>query len=247
VIRHLVLLGSVALALVAVPADTAPANSLPPKSCLLAGDRAETVRLRAADGIRLNGFLLGPGRTGVVLAHGLRDDSCEWLPFARVLKARGYRVLAFDFRSHGDSQSVPALKGLDRDVAAAARELSRRGAAKVFLAGSSMGATAVLVGASVIGPAVAGTISLSAPATFVDLDAVTSVRRLRTPVLLLATRDEFQGQLAADARGLYRAAAVNDKRLVIRKGTSHGVTMLEGRPGAPVRALVLDWLRAHSR
>ena len=65
----------------------------------------EDVQLRSAeDGVVLRGWYLR-SRTGaaVVLVHGLGQDRTALLPEARLLAARGYGVLLFDLRAHGES------------------------------------------------------------------------------------------------------------------------------------------------
>ncbi|HEV2918592.1 MAG TPA: alpha/beta fold hydrolase, partial [Actinomycetota bacterium] len=76
----------------------------------------------------------------------------------------GLPALAFDFGGFGDSRPGSGPGGrIDGDVAAATAQLRRRGADRVVLIGSSMGATAVLSAAARIRPPVAGVVSLSGP------------------------------------------------------------------------------------
>jgi len=77
----------------AVAAATSAASPQRANSCI-----ATNVRFRTADGIRLEGAALGRGKTGVVFAHQLAGDRCQWLPFARELVSKGYRALVFDMR-----------------------------------------------------------------------------------------------------------------------------------------------------
>jgi len=94
----------------------------------------------------LVGVVLGRGHTGLVLVHGRGDDPCTWLPWAQRFAQRGYQALAFDFEGFGGSRrgSGPDAR-IDTDVAAAVEQLGRRGADRIVLIGSSMGATATLV------------------------------------------------------------------------------------------------------
>src|ERR687898_3069911 len=108
---------ALAAVLAALVAATASAAGPPPvDDCVPAKERASAVRFRAPDGTRLVGVLLGRGRTGIALGHESNANLCTWLPFARVLAANGYRVLAFDHRGHGESELYPkAFYRLDRD------------------------------------------------------------------------------------------------------------------------------------
>ena len=99
-----------------------------------------------------------------MLAHGYRSSLCEWLPQARRLARGGYRVLVFDHRNHGSSSYTRRrFWRVDLDIVGAARTIHGRGARSVVLAGSSMGAMAVLVGGTAVQQSINGIVSLSAP------------------------------------------------------------------------------------
>jgi Alpha/beta hydrolase family len=147
-----------------VPATSASTLATPttgaplPKPCLLyARSPARPFWFRTSAGALLVGVMLGRGRTGLVLAHGYGLDLCEWFPQGQAFAGLGYRVLAFDFEGYGESQlgSGPDAR-IDTDVVAAAEELRRRGADRIVLLGSSMGAMAALSAATRVRPPVAG-------------------------------------------------------------------------------------------
>jgi pimeloyl-ACP methyl ester carboxylesterase len=201
-----------------------PTTATLDKPCLRDVRSAKPFWFRTSAGATLVGVVLGRGRTGLVLAHGRGGDLCEWLPRAQGFAEQGYQALAFDFAGFGGSR--PGLRPdarIDTDVLAAAEQLRRRGADKIVLIGSSMGATAVLVAATRIRPPVAGVVSLSAPAAFGTVNAWTAMPRLRVPVLFVSANDD-QPFLGA-ARSMHRRARVTDKRLLIaRRG--HGSIIL---------------------
>ena len=217
----------------------APSSSTPPptaavpvsKPCLRGGS-VEPFRFTTSAGASLVGVALGSGRTGLVLGHQAGSDLCEWLPHARSFARKGYRVLAIDFEGSGDSQagSGPDAR-LDTDVVAAAAQLRQRGASKIVLIGSSMGGTAVLSAATRVSPPVAGVVSLSGPAEYQGVDAKAALSRLRVPVLLAASADDYP--FAGDARAMYRVAPVQDKHLLIIPGGAHGTSMIEFGDDAP--------------
>ena len=214
------------------PATRSAAYGIP---CLRDSERAVAFRFRVGQGFDTVGVVLGSGDRGLVFGHQRGWNLCEWLPTARAYARLGYRALVLDF--HDQDR-------LDDDVAAAVAELRRRGTARVALVGSSMGATAVLVAAARIRPAVAGVVSLSAAADFGDMDASTAVARLRVPVLFMAARRD--GSFAIAARGLYRAAAARDKRLLVLGSAAHGSAMLSfGGEAAGARAAVRRFVSAH--
>jgi pimeloyl-ACP methyl ester carboxylesterase len=210
------------------PATTVAATSKP---CLSAAEQERTLRFRTGSGAALVGVALGNGRSGLVLGHQLGGDLCEWLPQARAFAKRGYQALAFDFAGFGDSQHGSADDRVDTDVVAAAEQLRRRGADRIMLVGSSMGGTAVLSAATRIRPPVAGVVSLSGPSSFGGVDARAAMRRLRVPVLLVVGADDRPFQ--AQARTLYAATRVRDKRLLVVPGRVHGTGMLELGDEAP--------------
>lgn len=209
-------------------------------------DRATVVRFKASDGTRLAGVMLGKGPVGIVLAHQLRANFCDWLPFARVLKADGYRVLAFDFRNSGSSAARAGLAGdrRDRDVAAAAAVLRRAGSPRTILMGASVGATASLVAAAAVTPPVAGVVSLSGPADF-GVDAGRAVSGLTMPLLFVAAQDD--DPFDDEARSLFEAAGSSDKKLELVSGAEHGTGLLLGSGGSPVRELLRRFVREYGR
>jgi alpha-beta hydrolase superfamily lysophospholipase len=210
-------------------------------ACVPKALRSHAVAFRASDRVRLVGLELGKGRRGVVLAHELNASLCNWLPFARVLAARGFHVLLFDARDAGKSAyvSFPQSDQLDRDVVGAARELRRRGAAKLLLMGASAGGTAALTAAPKLGAAVAGVAALSSPADYVDMDAAAAVRRISAPSFFAV--GEADAQFVGSVKELYEASAATTKQLELVEGsTAHGTELLSGTgDGAAMRAKLL--------
>jgi pimeloyl-ACP methyl ester carboxylesterase len=211
--------------------------------CVRKSDHARVVRFRAADRVRLIGVMLGKGAVGIAVGHEVNADLCNWMPFARVLARRGFRVLAFDFRNAGSSATVNNAHAgwFDVDLAAAATALRSAGAKTVLLGGASLGAASALAAAGRGEGRPAGVFSLSAPATWTDrLDAESAVRRLAVPVLFVAAETDVD--FAADARALYAATGESDKKLVIVPGGQHGTAMLRGAAGAPAREALLAFV-----
>jgi pimeloyl-ACP methyl ester carboxylesterase len=236
----------VLLVLAAVLALPAAAKTPPLReTCLTKAEKGRVLRYRATDGVRLVALELGRGARGVVLVHGYGSDFCEWIGTARRLSRAGYRVLSVDLRNHGSS--APARQEsryrIDRDVASSAALLRRRGARTIVLMGSSFGASAVIAGGAIAVPPVDGVISLSSPATLPVLDLEGSARRLRSPIVFVAS--ELDADFAADARKLYDASGSADKRLtVVRDSAVHGSGLLGYRS---LRQGLNAFIRAHSR
>jgi pimeloyl-ACP methyl ester carboxylesterase len=227
-------------------APAPPTTAAIAKPCLRGVSSAEVVRFTTGAGAALVGVVLGSGRTGLVLAHQVGSDLCEWLPQAQAFAERGYRVLAFDFEGFGDSRSGSGADArIDTDVVAAASQLRQRGAKTIVLIGSSMGGTAVLSAATRVRPPVAGVVSLSGPASFQGVDAGAAMPRLQVPVLFVAAADDHP--FVDDAKTMHRTAPVADKRLLVIPGGGHGTSLLEFGEDAPmVLATVRKFIAEHT-
>jgi pimeloyl-ACP methyl ester carboxylesterase len=168
-------------------ASPSPGPSLAPvgAECRAAATQGLTLRLVNAVGGSIAAVDLGSGPIGVVLAHQSDASLCQWLPYAQVLAAKGYRVLAFDFAGYGSS-SVPQQKTYVEDLRTAVAYLRDRGTSRVVIMGASMGATMSVVAAAAITPPVDGVIALSPPVTFDGVNAEKAAPSLKTPALYVA-------------------------------------------------------------
>lgn len=217
------------------------------ESCVTRAERRGVVRFRAADGVRLIGVLLGSGPNVVVLAHqgggGAPGDLCAWIPYARTLRAAGYRVLVFDHRAFGSS-SAPRLSSrymrVDFDVIGAVRLVRARGATRIVLGGASLGGAAVVGAGAALRTPVQGVFTIGGTHTYGNLNALAAAGRLKVPALFVAA--EGDSRFAAEARDMHDAAPSTDKRLAIFPGSAHGAPQLR-QPA--VRELVDGWIRAH--
>ena len=200
--------------------------------CATRAERRSVLRFFASDDTPLAGVVVGKGARGVVLAHQIDGNLCDWLPYARQLAAAGHRVLAFNSRR-------PGVR-VDLDVAAAVEALRRTGSEHVVAAGSSLGASGVLIGSASLAEQPAAVVSLSAPASFGPLRALPAVARLHAPVFFAAAADDQP--FADDARALYRASGSAERALEIRPGAAHGEDLLQD---AAFRARVTAFIDAH--
>jgi pimeloyl-ACP methyl ester carboxylesterase len=246
-VKRGIALSALALAVAAAAAGaTDPPRSLEAKCVQTSGVEAQPFWLRTFDGARLYAIEAGTGATTVVLMHESPADLCGWLPYAATLTQAGVRVLAFDFRNFGDSSRPPGrlATAFGRDVRAAVARARADGAEHVFLVGASFGGVAALTfGASV---PVTGVISMSGETRLGAMNALTAVRRLRVPLLIVGSRQD-RYLTVAEARTLLRRARSKDKRLVMYPGGFHGWSIVETAPyAARARALVLAWIRARS-
>ncbi len=130
--------------------------------------RAFTVH--GAPGVALAGEELGdPGAPAVLLAHGLTATRRYVVHGSRLLPRRGFRLISYDARGHGESEPAPPDGGYSYDELAAdlaAMIGSRAGEGSLVLAGHSMGAHTIaahalraperITGVVLIGPSVIG-------------------------------------------------------------------------------------------
>jgi pimeloyl-ACP methyl ester carboxylesterase len=243
--------GLVAVVLISAVCATsaAAAKPRPPKLddwCVTKAERRSAVALRASDGVRVLGVVLGGSRArrGVVIAHEAGGGLCNWMPYARRLSRQGFRVLALDLRGNASSPKPRAnVFRFDLDIAAGARELRRRGVQRVALIGGSMGATAVLVAAARVRPPVDAVIAASGPTSYRGLDAEPAVAATQIPVLFIAASDD--AGFADAARTLHARSASPAKRLEIVPGVDHGYQLVTGAANARNRELFGSFLSAH--
>lgn len=211
------------------------------------GLQAQTSWLRTSDRVRLFAVTAGSGSTGVVLAHESPGGLCGWLPAMPTFTAHGIRVLAFDFRGFQPSAIPPNRIAEDfaPDLQAAIDALRTDGADKVFVVGASFGGAAMLK-ESVKLHGVAGFVNLSGELDLPTIgNVLPAVRRLRAPLLVMASRDDYYLD-AVEARRLIHAAGSSDKQLAIYAGSNHGWDLLEQAPfKRRVWSRLLDWIKAH--
>lgn len=103
-------------------------------------------RFRTRDGLELVADAGGdPDRPAVILTHGWGQTRHSWRRTMGSLIARGYHVVSFDTRGHGDSQWAPdgdyRMTMLASDIAEVRRTLGPRAA----VVGASMGGLSGLI------------------------------------------------------------------------------------------------------
>jgi pimeloyl-ACP methyl ester carboxylesterase len=212
---------------------------------------------RAPDGVLLDGAALGDGDTGVVLAHESPADLCGWVRYAQALSSAGFRVLLFDHRHFGMSQS-PTDKAkagrFVRDLEGALDELKHEGAKKVFLMGASFGGVTSMVAGARLGSKIAGVVSVSGETELAnqyggpqsELDALAAVPKLRVPFLIVGARQDAYLP-PAEARELERKAGSAHKHLALFPGGFHGWDLLSyASYRARASRVVIDFLHRYS-
>ena len=234
----------------------------PASRCAAPEVRATLLRFPAADGVQLDGVLVGSGPAGVVLLHAYPADLCGFWPYAVYLSQRGLQALAIDLRCFGLSacpQTDDAKSRVVDDVAGAVAALRAHGAKRIALVGASMGATTALLAGAALRPPVAAVVSLSTGkfdlATLLGgstpLDTYSAAKRLSVPVLYAVARNDPNVPVA-QVQALHRMTPAKDKQLVVLGGASsgrHGWDLVGGVRGAdftPFAAKVAAFVTAHT-
>jgi pimeloyl-ACP methyl ester carboxylesterase len=190
--------------------------------------------------VTLDAFRLGPEGRHPRAHAACRPDA--WFPFATKLAATGqFTVLTFDFRGFGASTGDKAFDSLDTDLAAAYGYMRRSlNLDKIFLVGASMGGTASLV----IGARerVAGVVSISSPAQFEALDALSAEPDIKVPQLFVTSEGDVPAQRSQEQ--LVEAASRTVEQQVY-DGNAHGTDLLEGPHGAELEERLIAFLSAH--
>ncbi len=149
-----------ALIVVLLPLILVYINTHPPKYPLSILPSAfdadyELLTFVTDDGIMLRGWLIKPAHPGpkspaIVICHGVGANKSDFTELAVSLAQRGFYVLLFDFRAHGESGGSRTSLGYheQKDVAAAVGMLKKRqeiDQTRIGIYGFSMGgATAIL-------------------------------------------------------------------------------------------------------
>jgi pimeloyl-ACP methyl ester carboxylesterase len=123
-----------------------------PKTPDEVGLQVENVEFASSDGIALRGWW-NPGDAGkpiVIFTHGLNRSRLELLDRAAESNHKGYGVLLFDLRNHGESGQAYTTLGVfeSRDVCAAGAFMRKTAPDRAqVLWGVSMGASSALLAA----------------------------------------------------------------------------------------------------
>jgi pimeloyl-ACP methyl ester carboxylesterase len=200
----------------------------------------EQVSFPTQDGGVVYADIYGKGERGVVLAHGGRFNKESWEKQALVLMKAGFRVLAIDFRGHGQSrgpQSKSDDDGTQYDVLAAVRYLRKTGAKTVSIVGASFGGAA------------AADASIEAEPGEIDRLVLLAAWTDRPPEkmkgrkLFIVARDDANddGPRLPKIRANYEKA-VGPKELVILDGSAHAQFLFATNQGERLMREILRFL-----
>ncbi|MBA2287863.1 MAG: alpha/beta hydrolase [Ktedonobacteraceae bacterium] len=199
---------------------------------------AREVHFLTSDHVRLAGQLYGQGTTAVICSHELHTTKAIWSAsgIAQRLAARGYLVLAYDFRGNGDSQGQVDASTLAIDVHAAMTFVRQQGATKIVLLGASMGGTATLKAAA--HEQLAAVITLSAPQDFGVTISETDLKAINAPKLFINSQGD---DYAADTMHMYTLASP-PKEIHLYPGSLHGVDIFDSEHGTDLTQRLLTFI-----
>jgi pimeloyl-ACP methyl ester carboxylesterase len=193
--------------------------------------------IQTEDGLELTASSYGTGPTAVILAHMRGSDRRSWSATAEELALGGeYTVLTFDFRGHGDSDDGN-LADIDKDMRGAIQFIQDEGFTRIFVVGASMGGTAALAVAAE--EDLAGVVSISAPAEFEGIDALSRIDQITEPKLFIAASGD---KAYADDLGDMFVHALEPKDRRLFDGSEHGTALLEGEHGKQVIEMIKQFL-----
>lgn len=197
------------------------------------------VHFTTQDHVQLAGVLYGNGgTTAIICSHEHPGSKAQWSDSAPWFAARGFMVLAYDFRGWGESQGEFDASKTPMDVFAAIAFVHSRGAKKVILLGASMGADISLVAASET--QVAGVITLS-PEYLFGLNN-TQIKAISVPKLFINSVDDAY---ADDTQQIFQNAQP-PKELHLYPGDAHGVAIFATDNGQDLIARIIAFANKYA-
>lgn len=188
----------------------------------LTAPQPQEVTFSTKDEVKLAGTFYKGSSTTVVFSHMSDGSRAEWHDVPGLLAARGYSVLAFDFRGRGESEGSFEPSSAAEDLLAAVAYVEAAGAERWVLVGASMGAMASAKVAAVK-PAdavvlVAGTTSWRGLTVTDD-----ELAAIKSPMLVITS----EGDRYLDGTLHLHDVAGGPKQKHIYDGGAHGTDLLE--------------------
>ena len=116
------------------------------------GYKYEDFSIETSDGVEIKGWYISGGKECVILLHGYgrsRWDNVYMKRLIAKLPARGYSLVTFDFRAHGESGGKHTTLGyLEMIDLKSVYEWTKRRHQKIYIIGFSMGGNIALRAAS---------------------------------------------------------------------------------------------------
>ncbi len=188
------------------------------------------------------------GSPGILLIHQFMSTDEQWGQWPEALAAKGYRVLAFNLRGHGDSDPYDGtLTGILSDPDAAPADM-RAALAYLTGAGQADPTRIAIIGTSIganlsVEAAIAGLaktyVSLSSRQSAVETLAGKAATGMES-VFYFAGENDSGGTQAANAQSMYDLTATPREIKVYAGVSDHGIAILNNQSDSV--ALIEDWL-----
>lgn len=221
----------------------------------LAAQTPAVVTLKAPDGLSLKASYYSPGKPGpgLVLLHQCNRDRSAWHAFATAAAARGYHVIAMDYRGYGESGGQ-LLEDPQQQVAAAAEQWPGDVDAAFAWLVAQPGVDRQRIGAAGASCGVNQSVLLARRHPEVKTVMLLSGNVIpegreylrKTPWMpVLAAASEDDGNAIDSMKWILGWSANPKNRLVEYKAAGHGTDMFAVEKG--LQPLMLEWLDAHLR
>lgn len=218
---------------------------------------AKAVSFTTSDKVILKGSYF-PGKPGapiVLLLHQLGSDRSEFVGLAKLLQGKGFNVLAYDARGHGESVVRDGKKTsyedfvredfekmtLDIEAALAhLRQDKRLAKAPVGIVGASIQSSTGLIFASKH-PEVKALVMLSPGLDYRGIDTVAPMKIYGARPVFLAAG--IQDAASYKAVRELEAVSAGPKKKAVFSNSAHGTAMLREEPGFEKKTA--DWISAN--
>lgn len=205
--------------------------------------------VHTADGLSLEASLSVPAKAtrAVLFVHQNGRNRADWDTLAAAFLRDGVMVLSFDLRGHGAQRKDPPVELTDADyqamqgdVASALALLKEKGAQRIAVVGSELGAN-LAINAAVAEPTVVSVVMLSPGVELKGIIAIDAVQRYGARSLaLVASADDMAGDRAV-ATLAPKAQGPHD---VLRlESAGRGVKMLMRDPS--LEGWIVGWVGSH--
>ena len=209
----------------------------------------ESIALMSSDGLVMHAEVWRGGETWLLLGHMFTANLEAWDSIAEGFQARGYSVLTWDFRGHGQTEDFAHIPQelwaaeIFREWLAALDYAEAEGAEAIYGAGASMGGTSLAVVASLEAAGeerLEGFVLVSAPTVFRGLDGLANYAAVTIPRLIIVGVDDRSAPTFAR---LYHGEAAGPSALVELPTNLHGNTLTSDEEFGPqVLALMLEFV-----
>lgn len=204
------------------------------------GERREDAQVFtwvSSDGVTIEAELRRGGEDWVLMGHQFTGNRRDWDQMVEGFVQRGYAVLTWDFRCHGESgcntennSKREATKDIWREWVAALDYAVENGARTIHAGGASMGGTS-LIQVAADRDDVASIFAISSPNRFQGLDALENYDRVTVPKLFIVGAGDMA---APDFSQRYFDMATGPARLDILETDLHGNTLAKNPDWGPI-------------